>query len=193
MLADTVFWERINFVKEVRFSEALFAAAVAKAGGQLCELDLSGWIVLSQAALLDAVNANSQTLHRLRLKNFMEWSFDHINQLCAAAPLLRELCAGVTCFAHESVRTLLRREPPFGVLYICRLTINFPRAEDENFFLSLASDLTLHGACLDELGLRTALLSSRAAWDALVDVAIAVHLDSLEVWNTPATLAGTEA
>ena len=151
LLADTVFWERLDFaVWRGRFSEALFVAAVAKAGGQLRELDMSaGYIRLTFEALLNAVNANSLTLQRLRLHEGVDdLSFDLVVQLCEAAPAVRELRADVCCRAHEA-HALLRHEPPFGALNIRSLTLQFTRAEDdEDFFLARIADLKLHGACL---------------------------------------------
>ena len=186
LLADTVFWECIDFtVYDGHFSEALFVAAVAKAGGQLRQLDVSaGYIRLTFEALLNAVNTNSQTLQRLRLHEGVDdLSFELVAQLCEAAPGVRELCADVSCCAHEA-HALLRREPPFGALNIHTFTLQFTRGEDEDLFLACAADLTFHGACLDKLSLYTAPLPSRVAWDALSDAAISVRLTKLSVSNT---------
>ena len=186
LLTDTVCWERLNFsVYDGGFSEALFFAAVAKAGGQLRELDVSArHFRLTFEALLNAVNANSQALQRLRLHTGVEkLSLDLVAQLCAAAPAVRELCADVTCRAAEA-HALLRREPPFGALNIRSFTVQFTRGEDDNLFFPCAADLTLHGACLDDLSIVAAPLTSRAAWDALADVASSVRLTELTVMRT---------
>ena len=186
LLTDTVCWECLDFsVFDGRFSEALFFAAVAKAGGQLRELDVSsGFIRLTYAALLNAVNANSQALQRLRLHTGVEkMSLNLVAQLCAAAPGVRELSTDVTFLAAEA-RSLLRREPPFGALNIRDCTLEGARGQDDNLFLSRAADLTLHGACLDKLILVAAPLTSRAAWDALANVAISVRLTNLTVMFT---------
>ena len=100
LLADTIFWERLGFsdMTRQRFSEALFVAAVVKAGGQLRELDVRGKFsfeppLLTQPALMAAVVANSRTLRRLRLCSRFDGAVprDTVAELCVAAPGLQNL------------------------------------------------------------------------------------------------------
>ena len=142
LLADTIFWECLDFDNiydaRPRSREALFVAAVAKANGQLCELDVSSvCIYFSHTVLLNAVNASSQTLQRLRLCSSGLAGTKHhaaVAELCTAAPSLQRLDASVSCDASEA-RALLRREPPFGALNMCTLVVNF-LGEEEEIFLS---------------------------------------------------------
>ena len=180
LLADTVFWERLGFydMARQRFSEALFVAAAAKAGGQLRELDVREKFAcqpsyLTDATLLAAVAANSRTLQRLRLccGDDGEVPRDTVAELCVAAPGLQNLQTKVSRLPTEA-RALFRREPPFGALNMCGLTVDFGDFEDdENTLLQFVADLQLHGANVDELKLSFASIFGRAAWEALADAA----------------------
>ena len=192
LLADTAFWERLNFsqVTEAHFSEALFVAAFAKAGGRLRELDVCGrfeQLRLTHAALVGAVAANSNKMQRLRVCSSVDVAVPRntVAELSAAAPGLQKLEVNVTCI-HTEARALLRREPPFGALNIRGLIVVFPLLDgDEHTFLSCVADLKVHGACLKELYLDFAPMPSHAGWDALADAAISLQLTQLTVSNSP--------
>ena len=189
LLADAVLWRRLNFfnVALANFSEALFVAAVAKAGGQLRELDVSGQFTtwegqrLTHSALMGAVAANSQTLQRLRLCSGIDDAvpYNAVVELCTAALNLQKLEIKVTCRSTEA-RALLRREPPFGALEICDLRVDFTD-EYDGTFSSFAADLQLHGTCLNALDFYSAPMPGRVAWDALADATISVCLINLDV------------
>ena len=197
LLADTYFWERLNFcdvdplLRQTLLNEALFVAAVAKANGQLRELDVSKYITsiydepcLSHAASMRAVAANSKTLLRLRLcSGYCGAVPNTVAELCALAPGLQKLEASVLCLSTEA-RALLRREPPFGVLHLSALNLNFTDGDEENALLSCLADIQLHGACLDELDLYRAPMPGHAAWNALADTAICVGLAQVAVTNS---------
>ena len=167
LLADTKLWERLKFSDEAligtkRF-EALFNAAVAKAGGQLRELDVSSKFSfdphLTHAALMKAVVTNSHTLQRLRLcsgyelevvESSLTTTTPQLVELCDAVPGLQKLVAKVECSPAEA-RALLRREPPFGALNLCCVHVDFALDDNEDAFLSCVDDLQVHGACLESL------------------------------------------
>ena len=184
LLTDTTFRERLAFstsgLVTARFEE-LFVAAVAKAGGQLCELDVSDKFAerqyLTQATLVAAVAANLQTLQRLRLCSSDDFSVPHdtVAELCDAAPGL-QVEAKVSCLSTEN-RTLLRREPPFSALNLIGVEVDFAPAE-ENLFSSFLFDLRHRGASLTSICFYSASIPGLAAFKALVDAAIFVHLAS---------------
>ena len=190
LLEDTVFWECITFseLARARFRVALFVAAVAKAGGQLRELDLRGQYGprLTHASLMEALAANSLTLRRLRMCDGYgdDMSRNVVAELCGAAPGLQTLETCVSCLSTEA-RALLHREPPFGALNMFGLKVRFAEGNDNTLFLSFTADLTFHGACLHELELDSALMPGHAAWNALANAAISVHLTQLTVSNSP--------
>ena len=86
LIADRTFWRSLDLsIHNVRFSEALFRAAVAKAGGQLLALDLSGQHLPHNFFLLrDVVTANANalvTLTELRLDTTRYWSVEDVHTL----------------------------------------------------------------------------------------------------------------
>ena len=193
LLADTVFWECLGFndLTRARFSEALFVAAVAKAGGQLRELDVRGKFachqpLLTQAPLMAAVAANSRTLQRLRLCSCLDGLVprNRVEALCVAAPGLQTLEANVSCSLAEA-RALLRREPPFGALNMRSFQVDFT-SQEATSFLSCMADLQPR-ASLKTMHLRSAPMPSRVAWEALADTAMSLSLKQVYV---SATLIG---
>ena len=225
LLADTSFWTQSLDLSRAsgvaRFSEALFCAAVAKAGGQLRVLDLSGREVLDELEELEdeflplpprypeslslatihaALEANASSLvelHALRLPRLllpdMEQNAAHVRTLLAAAPSLRLLATSVQCNL-ATARSMLRSEAPFGArLRLQRLWVNDAGGlEDAAGVAQFCVELRSHTS-FQVLSLWSAPLASAAAMDAVANAAIALRLRTLRLIYCKAQLAGVAA
>jgi hypothetical protein len=157
-------------------SAALLAAAVARAGGELRELDVSGRMPLRFERLRDVVAANGASLTALRMHaSFMSpLSFENAEALLHAAPSLRVLHADVSVENLAHARAMLRKEAPFAPLRMHRLTLE---VQDENELV--APDLAAHDG-LAELRLENVALRTPAVLDAVVDAAVRRRLTSVK-------------
>ena len=196
LLDDTTFWARIDASVSSglrRFSEALLRAAVAKAGGQLRALDITGrnFVVFNRlnVLLLEVAAANAATLTELRVATVQFWSAGLVRALLETARQCLLLDASVSITRDRQVaRAMLRNEPPFQALRVRRLWIF--RWNVSADVVALASDLCCH-ASLEELVLRDAALDTAAAIGAVVEACVALRLRSLELGGcrfAPATL-----
>ena len=131
LLADTSLWIFLDLSTTsglTRFSCALFRAAVAKAGGQLSTLDVSGRFQekngrrLEQTIRLDvlraAVSSNAASLTELRVNSPNTGNLDTTELQCLlkAAPQLQYFELGVLCYNVLEAIAMLRNEAPFGAL-----------------------------------------------------------------------------
>ena len=187
LLADTSFWESLDLsVRSFRFlSPALLRAAVAKAGGQLRTLDLTGQLVEDTndfCRLRTLVAANAATLTELRTGQV--WSFENICALLKAGPALKILEGTLSMNCDQHSRAMLRNEPPFQPLRLRSLHLMCPSDA-----IALSSDLRCH-TWLEKLRLFSAALNTAAAMGAIADACIALRLRGLELVNCHVAPAG---
>ena len=192
LLADTTLWERLNLSLEsglLRFSEALLHAAVAKAGGQLRELEVMGQQV-GKDVLLEVVSANATTLTELRAYTQEFLSVEEVRELLQEGSALRLLQASAEVFRdRELARVMLRNEPPFQALRLRRLVV-VQGLESTSQVAAFTLDLRCH-ASLENLRLDYVVLDTVAAMGAVVDACIVICLRELELVGcraSPATL-----
>jgi hypothetical protein len=188
-LVERRLWLRLDLSPESgvtrAVTNALLRAAAARAGGGLLSLAAMDCPAITRDALLAVATENAATLREARLcigAHDRELSWEHLEALLRAAPLLRTLHADVECGAAEA-RRLLRNEPPFQVLRVRRLRV-LRIFGDEAATLALAADVTAHAtahASLEQLYLLGALLHAPAALDAIVEAALACRLRRLEL------------
>ena len=203
LLSDTSLWSYLKLSDDfgvARFSVSLFRAAVAKAGGQLRTLDVTGKQVhhsfpddkpldtsrLLFSVLHDVVVANAATLVELRLSN----SFIHVDKLtalCQSAPSLTVL-SDAWCESVDEVNTLLLKQEHFSNLQLTQLWVrNAPELTGDDAVSSFAKLLVEHGHTLTKLSLDDAPLNTAAAMGAIVDAAITLHLSELQLKRCRAT------
>ena len=208
LLADTTFWARISLCTSSgiqRFSLPLLRAAVAKAGGRLRALDITGQPGRDNRILLhvtdplsrlvrEVVAANASTLTELCVRHF--WAAEDVRTLLEEeAPLLQLLQASVVATDRQLARALLRNEPPFQALRLQRLYLWTQGSLNGSLdsiahVVALSSDLRCH-ASLEKLILYCAALNTGAAMGAVVDACIALGLRKLQLGGcrvTPTTL-----
>jgi hypothetical protein len=199
-LNDRRLWLRLDLspasgVARAAATEGLLRAAAARAAGQLETLDVSGCVALSRAALLEVVRANSASLRELHLRGGCEkrefWLAAQVKALLRAAPHLRACNAAVGTGDLAVARAMMRAEPPFRALRLHRLCV-FSRAGTEAAVLELAADL-LHCVFLRELDFYSAALDGPAAFDALVDAALACGLHTLRLYGCYLSTASAPA
>lgn len=184
LLADTRFWTSLDVSLSsgcVRFSEALFRVAVAKAGGQLLRLDVTGLQSygrshLSHVALLAAINANTSLIElRVGGRRLLD---THVKSTIALLPCLTSFEASVSVSSIGEARAMLRNVFPFGALRLSGLGV-LREGEDApvNSVADFAADVAAH-ATLERLVLRRVPLGSARALQSVVDAA-AVRVTSL--------------
>jgi hypothetical protein len=178
-------------------TDAALRAAVARAGGALVALDVTGCRRIMPAALLAAVTANGSTLRELLCSSSRDdavgantaWTgFDELPPLLLAAPQLRVLDSDVQCSDEEGDEALQRAysllcsEPPFQPLRVRFLSMS---AEDvlhinEADALALAAGVAAHPWLLG-VQLLHIVFPNGAAVDALLDAALARRVTSLKL------------
>ena len=189
LLADVTLWTNIVASSSsglAHFNEALLRAAVAKAGGQLRALDVTGqnaaeiFGVLDRV-LLEFVLANSATLTELRVDTREEREVEEVRALLEAAPMLKLLETSVSFdrFSRAISRAMLRNEPPFQAVRLRGLSMNWG-FESEADVLAICSDLRCH-ASLEKLGLFLVALNTGEAMGAVVDAGIELRLCRLDL------------
>ena len=210
LLADTSFWIFLDLSTSsglTSFSEALFRAAVAKAGGQLRALDVSGRIKgyygtnieqIPFDVLRAAVASNAASLTELRVysPNNSCLQVSDMQLLLHAAPLLQHFAVGVVlCYNMLEASAMLRNKAPFGARRLQYIHIydlcstGWPRGQAG--WASFCADVGRH-ASLDHLGLVCAPVHTTDAMGALVDACISIRLRSLRLHDcslTPAVVA----
>ena len=148
---------------------------MAKAGGQLQVLDLTGQTLgdceFHHCLLLEVFATNAATLTELHLDTAYYWSPDSIRTLLVAAPALQLFAASVLINDRHVARAMLRNEPPFQALQIQDVSCHLDATAD---VVALCSDLRCH-ASLVKLHLCNAKLNTAAAMSAVVDACIALR------------------
>ena len=196
LLKDPSLWSRLDLSRASGFSLPLFIgfslpllrAALAKAGGQLCALDITGqqidqhMPVYRFRLLFEVVTANAATLEELRMGGEYTFTVEKVRALLEAAPALQLLEADVVIRDYQLARAMLRIEPPFQALRLRRLVLRpDPRAEwTANMtvaFLLQCLDLRRH-ASLETLELSSFALDT-AAMGVVVNACIALRLRNL--------------
>ena len=205
LLSETSFWMHIDLSTSsgcAYFSEALLRAAVAKAGGQLRSLDITGrlqtaFIVdLEQSIQFDALNAavvsNAASLTELRV--FSLWNgveMEDVRAVLTAAPSLQHFELGILCCQDvQEARLMLRNEAPFGALRLRYIHIHDTTGwtGGQAAVASFCSDLRRH-VSLEALGLARAPVNAAEAMGALVDACISLRLRILHLIHCDLTPA----
>ena len=186
LLADKTLFARLDLSTSSGlkyFSWPLLCAAVAKAGGQLRTLNLTGQLFWGKGdhlqLLREIVTANAATLTELRMGTRDCLSANQIRYLLRAAPGLSLLETFVFVWDdYEVLRAMLRNEPPFQALRLRRLDIVFRGVGNEELLI-LCSALRRH-ASLEEMLVQGVVLETAASMGAFVDALIALRLRGLE-------------
>ena len=176
LLADTTFWGRIDLGASSgveRFSWPLLRAAVAKAGGQLRVLDISGQGSSDHShLLLEVVTASAATLTELRMDTIFYRVTEGVRPLLEAGPALQLLEASMLIRDLQVARAVLRNEPPFQALRLWRMWLYGLDATLD--VVTFGSDLRCHSS-LEALYLQFVALDTAAALGAVVDACIALR------------------
>jgi hypothetical protein len=195
-LDEVSLWTRLDLSPSsgvrVRVTDAVLAAAAAKARGQLAALDVRGCVDVTFDAQLVVVQANAGALRELcvgaPLRSEQALEAEEVESLLLAAPQLTCCHADVYEYAYvETARRMLRNEPPFQPLRLVGLIVGgFDDADGDDpaaygaCVPPLAADLAAH-ASLKHVCLMHAPLDNLVALDAVVDAALARQLVSLYV------------
>jgi hypothetical protein len=170
-VAETAVWARLDLSLRSglapRATDAYLRAAAGRAAGTLMALDVTDAEALSEEALLEVVAANGGSLRELRVARSALWPEQRdsaqLAALLAAAPALRLLESSARC-RHDEAPALLRRAPPFALLHLRGLAVDFTDGDAHDFALELNAAAALPTAP-SRVALRGAAL---AAPDALV-------------------------
>ncbi len=196
-LADPPLWTRLTMsgvdVGWQRFFAVLRCAA-GRAQGQLRHLDLTQHFVTLDA-LLPVLTANAGSLRELHLESILprhaalDVVLPSVVGVVAAAPLLQVLIAEDTYCDWQDAPRLLRLEPPFALLQMRNLLLNFaPRdpfdgaggMEQVGPSAAALADAALQPALL-KLCVEHADTAQPAVMNALVDAALARRLRELKL------------
>ena len=182
LLADTSLWRRLNLSTDSgisRFSEALFCAAIAKAGGKLRVLDVSrrGNELLPPPTLLHAVTSNAASLKLLFAPPNCYKSAEVVGFLTAAPRSFFHL--STTADSVEQARRCARKEPPYDRLRLYGLDIKAKGQLDSLESLeALCTDLLKH-SFLVHFFIRCASIGTAAAMRVFVNAAIALRVQAI--------------
>jgi hypothetical protein len=193
-LEDASLWLRLDLSASAHgvgprgATAALLRAATGRARGALQALDIMSGERIPFDVLLAVVTANSAALRELYVWH-VAWPHgvddvayslpvDALEALLRAAPGLEYVEADVTCRDTGAACRVLRKEPPFGPLWLDCLVFEAGEAEPaEADVLALAADLALH-VSLGRLEL-DCTLGTVAALDAVVRAALRRRLRSI--------------
>jgi hypothetical protein len=183
-VAERSLWTRLDLSLSSgvrhRVTPALLRAAVARAGGALQALDVSGmWQHLyHNGALRHVLAANAGTLRELRSLRGCGYFLlaSMLETLLSAAPQLHvcEADVYITAAAAE-VRAALRNEGVFGPLRVRTATVDLAEEAATAAHVSLMADVAAH-ASLTELQLRFVPLDVPEVLRAFVDAALSLPL-----------------
>ena len=179
-LADPALWTRLDLTRKAGvtcpLNEAALLAAAARAQGRLEALAVgtfadkaTEWRVLCAVA---AANPSLRKISASCLSVVFREGYDYhvreaLQALRAAGPALQALeVPDVVHCGYTLARTLLRNDPPFELVRICRLSIH--RDSWDMDMPALASDLVAHPS-LTELALSG---NFSGAMDAVIDAAL---------------------
>ena len=179
LLAHTSLWCCLDLSDTggcTRFSEALFHAAVAKAGGRLRWLNVNwrGGEALPTPTLLHALASNAASLKVLAAPKTLYMPAEVLAVL-EAAP--RAVCH---VYAHadnvEQARRYVCNEPPYGRLRLHGLAIDGEgQLNSLESVEALCADLIMHPS-LENIVIRDASLGTAAAMRVLVNAAIILRI-----------------
>ena len=194
LLADASLWSCISLSASSgleRFNEALLHAAVAKAGGQLRALDLTGQFFYPNFRLQrDIITTNAATLTELRFGTKVLWGDEGVCLVLETAPALQLLEISVSIDQnHQGARAMLRNEPPFKALRMRRYIVRNLQVMAN--VVAFCLDLRYHKS-IEELVLDSAALDTAATMGAFVGACMTLRLRKLTLdWCriAPATLA----
>jgi hypothetical protein len=187
-VSERCLWTRLDVSRtsgvRVRVTDAFLRGVVARAGGELQSLDVSGCAAVSREALLAVAAANAGTLRELRACHGVCLGADlavpdaltlpGAEALLHAAPQLRVLEAEVDANHFDtSAYRALRSEGLLAPLRVRGLRV-FCEDAAEADVLGLAADIAAH-AWLQELCVFYAL-PTPAALDAVVDAISRRHM-----------------
>ena len=183
LLADTSLWTCLN-LSGIRFSEALFRAAVAKAGGQLRLLDVTGHgtrctSFFPMPILLDALASNAATLKRLLTNCFPWYTAAEVEQIVEAAPL-SVCCLNARTYNVELACRYLRNEPPYEQLRLTGLFVPCGGQLSLESLEALCTDLLKHPS-LTHIGISNASLGTAAAMRVFVNAVITSRVTILSL------------
>ena len=188
LLADSRFWRCIDVSLRsgcTRFSEALFRAAVAKAGGQLRVLNVSGQgeEELSTQTLVDALASNAATLMGLvafRPEPSTWFEPADVEDLLEAAPFCVCNLDSLTDNVEQACR-YLRNEPSYSRLRLHSFIVNGEGQLDSLESLeALCTDLLKHPSLVN-IVIYHAPLGTAAAMRVFVNAAIALRLHTVSL------------
>jgi hypothetical protein len=176
-------------------TDALLRAAAARAAGCLRLLDVTECKAITHEALLGVVAANGGALRELRTCLVSaEWIAapfaDAVAALLRAAPHLLRYDADVKCAGVAQALSVLRNEPPFGVLRVQRLAVYTYIVDGEAGMHALAAAMAAYGS-LSRFRLYDGALGAPAAAHALVDACLARRLT--HVWFIDCSLTPAAA
>ena len=190
LLEDASFWTHVDLRKSCgvnprfltprygveRHTLALLRAACVRAKDNLQSVDLSGVRYTRGGPFIQQWLDSASAADKASLCDLVaplcypSLNLEQVTAVCRTLPLCRVRCT-VYCTAVEAL-PLLRREPPFALLTICKLLVF--NEEGEQAVLNLASALTVHKG-MEQLSLYVVPLT-RAVVDALVDAAISAGI-----------------
>ena len=205
-LADPALWTRLDLsegggVAKKRVTELFLRGAVAKALGQLSELDLSGASGhrITETALLEVVAHNAHSLRSLRMnilryppsvQNYVE--VHTVEALARAAPQLQRLETNTRCSWVDAPR-LMRAGPPLTALRLTELNVRFANfgvgplvggIERVAPFAASLTDTALQPT-LKRVGIVRADVRRPELLDVFVDAALARQLELSFCYCTP--------
>jgi hypothetical protein len=183
-LAERGAWLRLDLshgnAPRALLDDTLFAALVARAGGQLQSLDVQYCTALSTEALLAVLSANAAALVEVRTTARLQ--LEAVEALARAAPRLRLFEVEVDrCNSAATAGRLLHNEAPFAALQVSRLEAELQGGDEADVPL-LAAGMAAH-VPLTELAIDGGPLGTAAALDALVDAALARRLSNLTLMD----------
>ena len=190
LLADTTLWSCLNVSRRsgcTRFSEALFHAAVAKAGGQLRELNVNRRNTLSTRTLVEALVSNAASLQVLNALFPAPNTPAEVVGYLEAAPL--SVCTLCVQANAEQARRCARNEPPYERLRVHSLLVDGKEQLDSLESLqALCTDLVKHPS-LKQIFIQHASVGTAAAMRVFVNTAIALRVEGIGLVNCGCTRA----
>lgn len=183
---DQALWVELDLSEATgpeRVHELLMRAAVAKARGQLCALDVTGRddARISNFFLGAVAAANARTLTVLRASAGLPqryWEAQTIEDVLRAAPRLHTFELSVHCTSAAVACNMLRNEPPFTSLVMRHLDVHEAAGWGENGVALFSESLATHRS-LKMLAIHNAPLSTAVAMNAIVDAAVVLSLPVL--------------
>ena len=189
-LAEPRLWTELDFTAAGGVTPALLLAAAARASGQLERLSLTYTCEL-QAALQTVVTANAFSLRLLRVLRgdagyyCMDHAFSNLMRITPQQCVVE----ADTVATHAGALPILRNEPPYQAVRLQRLDVHADDATATDV-AGFAAELAAHPS-LREVTLSYAKLNTLAAFDAVVDAALALRLSKLTLHScdmvTPAS------